>query len=55
MATATDRTVRALGRVLECAGWLAKASALALVVLVTANVFARYFFSAGTVGLQELE
>lgn len=55
MSPAADRALRAIGQVLAGAGWLAKASAFALVLLVTANVFARYFFSAGTVGLQELE
>ncbi len=46
---------RLIGRLLEASGSLAKACALILVALVTANVFARYFFSAGNVGLQELE
>ncbi len=46
---------RAIGRTLEASGMLAKACAFVLVALVTANVFARYFFSAGNVGLQELE
>ena len=44
-----------IGKTLEASGSLAKACALILVALVTANVFARYFFSAGHVGLQELE
>lgn len=46
---------RLIGQTLELSGTLAKACALILVALVTANVFARYFFSAGNVGLQELE
>ncbi len=44
-----------IGSILEASGALAKACAFILVALVTANVFARYFFSAGNVGLQELE
>lgn len=46
---------QSIGRTLELSGTLAKACAFVLVALVTANVFARYFFSAGNVGLQELE
>ncbi len=46
---------RVIGNILDASGWLAKGCALALVVLVTANVLARYLFSAGNVGLQELE
>lgn len=47
--------IKTISTLLEASGWLAKACALALVALVTANVFARYFFSTGNVGLQELE
>jgi TRAP-type mannitol/chloroaromatic compound transport system permease small subunit len=43
-----EGAVRALSR-------LATLAVLALVVLVTANVIARYFFASGTVWLQELE
>ena len=46
---------RSIERILEFSGWLAKASALVLVGLVVANVLMRYFFSTGSVGLQELE
>ncbi len=47
--------INTIATILEASGWLAKACALVLVALVTANVFARYFLSAGNVGLQELE
>lgn len=43
-----DRTVQALG-------WVARASVLALVLLVAANVLLRYMFSWSPVGLQEVE
>ena len=43
-----DRAVLALG-------WVAKASVLALVLLVAANVLLRYVFSWSPVGLQEIE
>ncbi|AGY92076.1 hypothetical protein SPICUR_05510 [Spiribacter curvatus] len=50
-----SRMTEWIGRILDASGWLAKASALLLVILVTANVLARYLFSTGNVGLQELE
>lgn len=37
------------------AGWVAKASALLIVLVVTGNVLMRYGFSMGTVALQELQ
>ena len=46
---------RSIGKILDASGWLAKACALTLVGLVTANVLGRYLFSIGNVGLQELE
>lgn len=55
MPRVTEQALRVTTRVLDGAGWLAKASAFALVLLVTGNVLARYFFSEGLVGLQELE
>ncbi|PWG64880.1 TRAP transporter small permease subunit [Spiribacter halobius] len=55
MSRPIAHALRVTTRVLDGAGWLAKASAFALVLLVTANVLARYFFSEGLVGLQELE
>lgn len=47
--------IRVIGRILQFSGAIAKASVFLLVALVSINVLARYFFSAGNVGLQELE
>lgn len=44
-----------LERVVLALGWVARASVLALVLLVAANVLLRYAFSWSPVGLQELE
>lgn len=52
MLTAVERGA---GRVLELAGWGAKISAMAIVVVVTANVALRYGLSMGTVAMQELQ
>ena len=44
-----------LERVVLALGWVARASVLALVLLVAANVLLRYAFSWSPVGLQEFE
>lgn len=44
-----------LERVVHALGWVARASVLALVLLVAANVLLRYAFSWSPVGLQEFE
>ena len=50
-----DRAVLALEAVVELCGRLAAWVCVGLVLIVAGNVFARYFFSAGTIWLQELE
>lgn len=46
---------RGADRLLELAGWGAKISAMAIVVVVTTNVALRYGLSMGTVAMQELQ
>ena len=53
--TVVQQVSRFIDGLVVAAGHLARLCALAMVVLVTGNVLARYFFSAGNVGLQELE
>lgn len=50
-----SRAILALEAVVELCGRLAAWVCIALVLLVAGNVFARYFFSTGTIWLQELE
>jgi TRAP-type mannitol/chloroaromatic compound transport system permease small subunit len=50
-----DRAVVALEAVVEVCGRLAAWVCVALVLVVAGNVFARHFFSTGTIWLQELE
>lgn len=52
MLTAVERGA---DRILELAGWGAKISAMAIVVVVTTNVVLRYGLSMGTVAMQELQ
>lgn len=49
------RIIFALEAVVDFFGRLAAWACIILAVLVSANVFARYFFSFGTIWLQELE
>ncbi len=51
----TSRIVFALEAVVDFFGRLAAWACIVLALLVSANVFARYFFSFGTIWLQELE
>ncbi|MBO6806917.1 TRAP transporter small permease subunit [Thalassospira sp.] len=46
---------RALGFIVDTAGWVAALSGLALVLVVGGNVLLRYLFNSGTVAMQELE
>jgi TRAP-type mannitol/chloroaromatic compound transport system permease small subunit len=46
---------RALGLVVDTAGWGAAISGLALVLIVGGNVLLRYLFNSGSVAMQELE
>ncbi|RXE47592.1 TRAP transporter small permease subunit [Chromohalobacter israelensis] len=49
------KTADRLERIIETLGWLARASLLAMVLLVAVDVLLRYFFSISPVPLQELE
>ena len=46
---------RALGFIVDTAGWVAALSGLALVLVVGGNVLLRYLFNSGSVAMQELE
>jgi len=50
-----ERLETILGLPIEWAGRLAAWCGLAMVFVVAGNVFARYLFNAGSVGIQELE
>lgn len=49
------RVERVIDAVIQGAGWLAKASALLIVLVVTGNVLMRYGFSIGSTAMQELQ